>query len=261
MYQRKGELRRFLHDTGPQSPAPFLVSPLPDRLILRSQDCHPESLVTLIPSLDQRLRVSLGAGTISVCNIPPCTLHSVLSTPGIAPGISWASNGELVSDSADRLCCWEFKLALDGLATRSRCCSCRNLSLLPVPLVAGESRRVDLYCTSCSAFRHAFVDPEDYKDLSFLGTAKVPQVPHDAPERLADPISVQDLEWYLSTLPSHKAPGPDGIPYECFKYGPPCVRDVVLEAVNTILSNEQLMPTDWKSGLIATFTRKVTYLA
>ena len=256
MYQRKGELRRFLHDTGPQSPAPFLVSPLPDRLILRSQDCHPESLVTLISSLDQRLRVSLGAGTISVCNIPPCTLHSVLSTPGIAPGISWASNGDLVSDSADRLCCWEFKLALDGLATRSRCCSCRNLSLLPVPLVAGESRRVDLYCTSCSAFRHAFVDPEDYKDLSFLGTAKVPQVPHDAPERLADPISVQDLEWYLSTLPSHKAPGPDGIPYECFKYGPPCVRDVVLEAVNTILSNGQLMPTDWKGGLIRYLHKK-----
>jgi hypothetical protein len=75
-------------------------------------------------------------------------------------------------------------------------------------------------------------------------------VPPGAPERLAKPISREDLDWYLSTLPSHKAPGPDGLPYECLKYAPPCFREVVFEAVNQVLTQTMPMPSHWKGGLI-----------
>ena len=81
--------------------------------------------------------------------------------------------------------------------------------------------------------------------MDFLKGARVPQVPLDSPDRLAMPISREDLDWYLSTLPSHKAPGPDGLPYECLKYGPPCVREAVFEAVNAILTGKDPMPLSW----------------
>ena len=100
------------------------------------------------------------------------------------------------------------------------------------------------------------MDPEDYRDKDFLDGAQVSKVPLGAPERLALPISREDLDWYLSTLPSHKAPGPDGLPYECLKYGPPCVREAVFEAVNAILTGTDHMPPSWKGGLIRYLYKK-----
>ena len=86
-------------------------------------------------------------------------------------------------------------------------------------------------------------------DLLELGD-RLPRVPPEAPERLAGPISREDLDWYLSTLPNNKAPGPDGLPYEALKFGPECVREAVFQAANTVLTGAAPMPPSWKGGLI-----------
>ncbi len=250
MYRGKGELRRFLHGSETQSPAPFLVSPLPDRVSFHCNRANLQALLSSIRSLDSRLRVSSTMDEVTVEDIPPNVLHRVLSTPGVSPGVTCTSRGILVHESADRLSCWEYKLALDGLATHTRCSVCLASSILPVPHAAGHSRGVDYFCTSCGAFREVHVDPEDYRSIDFIATNSVPRMPPDAPERLAKAISKEDLDWYLSTLPSHKAPGPDGIPYECLKFGPVCLKEAVFESVNAILTQSSPMPLDWKGGLI-----------
>jgi len=250
MYQGRGELRRFLHGADPSSPAPFLVSPLPDSVSFSCMAPDPGAIAALLSSIDSRLKVSLSMNTITVSDIPPSLLHSVLSSRGVSPGISCTSRGLLVNEAADRLSCWEFKLALDGMATRSRCASCRGHSILPVPHTQAQCRNIAFFCKACGAFRDVHVDPSDYGGVESLIAGPIPRVPLDAPERLAKPISREDLDWYLSTLPSHKAPGPDGVPYECLKFGPVCVKEAVLEAVNSILSRGSPMPLDWKGGLI-----------
>lgn len=256
MYQGRGELRRFLHGSDPRTPAPFLKSPLPDSLTVSCENVDPRIFMSSIRSIDDRLGVSFSHGKISVESIPPSVLHRVLSTPGIAPGITWASHANLVSATEDRLSCWEFKLAQDGLATHSRCSTCLQHSLLPVPYVEASSREISFFCSVCSTFRDLLVDPDDYKQIDFLEGAQVPKVPPGAPERLALPISREDLDWYLSTLPSYKAPGPDGLPYECLKYGPACVREAVFEAVNAVLTGQDLIPLSWKGGLIRYLYKK-----
>jgi hypothetical protein len=109
---------------------------------------------------------------------------------------------------------------------------------------------MDYYCSSCRTFRVVSNDPEDYLNIDFLDENRIPRVPPAAAERLAKPISREDLDWYLSTLPSHKAPGPDGLPYECLKYGPPSIREAVFEAVNEVLTMKSPMPSSWKGGLV-----------
>ncbi len=109
---------------------------------------------------------------------------------------------------------------------------------------------MDYYCSSCRTFRDVSNDPEDYLNIDFLGENRIPRVPPAASERLAKPISREDLDWYLLTLPSHKAPGPDGVPYECLKCGPPSIREAVFEAVNEVLTMKSPMPSSWKGGLV-----------
>ncbi|NBO64558.1 MAG: hypothetical protein EBU88_06900 [Acidobacteria bacterium] len=250
MYEGRGALRRFLHDSEPHAPAPFLLTPLPNRITFSCANVDPRDIMESIKQIDQRIRVSHVLDQITVREIPPSSLHRVLSTPGIGPGVHLTSQGGLVSSPHDRLTCWEFKLATDGLATRSRCSCCNHSCVVPVPYSDGSSRRIEYYCPSCGTFRELAIDPGDYAQIDFLDEDRIPRVPPGAPERLAKPISREDLDWYLSTLPSHKAPGPDGLPYECLKYAPPCFREVVFEAVNQVLTQTMPMPSHWKGGLI-----------
>ncbi len=250
MYEGRGALRRFLHDSEPHAPAPFLLTPLPNRITFSCANVDPRDIMESIKQIDQRIRVSHVLDQITVREIPPSSLHRVLSTPGIGPGVNLTSQGGLVSSPHDRLTCWEFKLATDGLATRSRCSCCNHSCVVPVPYSDGSSRRIEYYCPSCGTFREIAIDPGDYAQIDFLDEDRIPRVPPGAPERLAKPISREDLDWYLSTLPSHKAPGPDGLPYECLKYAPPCFREVVFEAVNQVLTQTMPMPSHWKGGLI-----------
>lgn len=250
MYEGRGELRRFLHNREPDAPAPFLRTPLPNSITFSCANFDPQDVIESIRQIDKRIRVSRALDQVTVEEIPPSSLHRVLSTPGIGPDVTLASQGGLVSTPDDRLSCWEFKLAVDGLATRSRCSHCMHHSLLPVPYSDGSSRKMDYYCSSCRTFRDVSNDPEDYSHIDFLDENRIPRVPPAASERLAKPISREDLDWYLSTLPSHKAPGPDGLPYECLKYGPPSIREAVFEAVNEVLTMKSPMPSSWKGGLV-----------
>ena len=194
MYQGRGELRRFLHGSEPPILSPFLKSTLPDSLTFGCRDEDPRVVMSSIRSLDDRLEVSLSLDKVSVERIPPSVLHRVLSTPGIAPGLTWASSGNLVSATEDRLGCWEFKLAVDGMATRSRCSTCLQHSVFPVPVAVASSRTIEFFCSSCSAFRDLIVNPEDYENLGFIEGARISRVPPDSPERLALPFSREVLD-------------------------------------------------------------------
>ena len=108
MYEGRGALRRFLHDSEPHAPAPFLLTPLPNRITFSCANVDPRDIMESIKQIDQRIRVSHVLDQITVREIPPSSLHRVLSTPGIGPGVNLTSQGGLVSSPHDRLTCWEF---------------------------------------------------------------------------------------------------------------------------------------------------------
>ena len=147
MYTMQGELRRFLHGSDPVAPAPFLRSPIPDGMKFVCGDADPQVVAGSVCRVDTRVRATCERDTVTVENIPPSALRRVLLAAGVIPGVTLTSSGGMVGAAEDRLGCWEFKLATDGLATRSRCGRCQQHTILPIPYVDGASRRVDCFCT------------------------------------------------------------------------------------------------------------------
>ena len=242
---------RFLHGSDPAPVPPFLLNPAPTQVTARCAARDPLAVAESVRRVDPRIRVSVSGERITITEIPPSALHSVLRIPGIDSEVAFESHGGLVSSAADRLSCWEFRLAADGLATKSRCCHCGQNTILPVPGSPCHALGIGFYCKSCCQFREVAADPQEYADIEALLPAdRFPRVPAEASESLTRPISREDLAWYLSTLPSRKAPGPDGMPYELLKYGPPSVREAVFEAVNAILTRAARVPSSWKGGTI-----------
>jgi hypothetical protein len=81
-------------------------------------------------------------------------------------------------------------------------------------------------------------------------------VPHDAGATLQGAITEEDFEFFLKTLPSRKAPGPDGVPYELLKCAPAQLKEVVLECINAILTKQAVPPASWLGGLIRFLFKK-----
>jgi hypothetical protein len=77
---------------------------------------------------------------------------------------------------------------------------------------------------------------EDYATLPFA-LPDTPKIPVQDEVHLCGPISREDLDFYVSRLPRNKAPGPDGLPYELIKDAPDSLKDVILLAINSILTN------------------------
>jgi hypothetical protein len=86
MYEGRGELRRFLRNSEPEAPASFLLTPLPNSVTLSCETRDSRDVMESIKRIDQRIRVSRVVDQVTVVEIPPSSLHRVLSTPGIGPG-------------------------------------------------------------------------------------------------------------------------------------------------------------------------------
>ena len=160
MRQVKGELHRFIHGSAPPPTAPFIKSPIPDIVAFPITNDTPVEIMDLMRRIDDKICVSISLDAITISHIPPSQLHRVLSISGVGPKVTLSSSGTLVSSVKDRLSCWEFKLALDGLATHSRCAHCAQKSIVPIPCGAPPptedpqpQRQIDYYCTACGAFR------------------------------------------------------------------------------------------------------------
>jgi hypothetical protein len=64
-----------------------------------------------------------------------------------------------------------------------------------------------------------------------------------------------DVELAIKELKSYKAPRPDGLPAEVFKYGGDTVNKYLYKLISEIWTKEE-MPVDWKVGLICPIYKK-----
>jgi len=67
---------------------------------------------------------------------------------------------------------------------------------------------------------------------------------------MSRPMDMDSLKERIRKLPTGRAPGRDGIPYEFFKYGPPEMLGCLLTAANAFMSGSHPLPRDWLGGLV-----------
>jgi hypothetical protein len=70
-----------------------------------------------------------------------------------------------------------------------------------------------------------------------------------ADNTLDECITIDELETVLHSLPSNKSPGPDRIPYECFKYSSDNFKILLVELYNKIMNTGEI-PGDFKTSII-----------
>jgi hypothetical protein len=68
-------------------------------------------------------------------------------------------------------------------------------------------------------------------------------------------IDEMDVELAIKELKTYKAPGPDGLPAEVFKYGADILNKYLYKLISEIWTKEE-MPVDWKVGLICPIYKK-----
>jgi len=69
---------------------------------------------------------------------------------------------------------------------------------------------------------------------------------------LSRPMDMESLDERIRKLPTGKAPGRDGIPYEFFKYGPLEMRNYLLAAANAFMSGSHPLPMVGRPGHLDT---------
>jgi len=71
--------------------------------------------------------------------------------------------------------------------------------------------------------------------------------------QLRQPIDLDTLD--LSRMPNNRSPVHDGGPYEFFKFGPPELKQLLLDAVNAALTTGTI-PDDWRGGMVRLLLKK-----
>lgn len=72
---------------------------------------------------------------------------------------------------------------------------------------------------------------------------------------LDSPFEFCDLNTVLKKLKLSKSPGDDGIPYEFYKYGPPCLHNYMLSLYNYIFLHEDI-PSSFKRSILIPLHKK-----
>ena len=256
------EVLRLLNKSTPAVSSPYLTTTYPDTVLVFPQGDSQLLRAALSATLEaaassisiQALSDGEDAGhAVRVGGIPPSRLHAVLTVCSDERVSLHSSKTQHVHTPPDKLVVWEWHLAKEADATRTRCEGCRELGPVPIPDNA-VTRGIKHWCASCG-FCTPVVDPNDYGDFPF-STAATPRVPADGTEGLRGVVSREDLVYRISQLSRGKAPGEDGFVYEFLKDGPPCLIDAVLEAVNALLTRQAAVPEAWKGGIIRLLYKK-----
>ena len=73
-----------------------------------------------------------------------------------------------------------------------------------------------------------------------------------------DPITSEEFENVIQTLPTNKSPGPSKIPNEMWKKAPPLIKRLLHNLLNECI-NQQDTPTEWKRSTIILIPKKETW--
>ena len=69
--------------------------------------------------------------------------------------------------------------------------------------------------------------------------------------QLTKPITYEEFNAVSKSLANNKATGPDKLPQECYKYAPKCVKQDLVELLNTCIHCNDI-PEEWKKGRVFT---------
>lgn len=261
-----GEIQRLLGKKGPLISSPFVATKYPNQIEIICSEQLPklqESISLTTPTVNisfERGQSDLvnhdhtAVHVLHVKQIPASDLGSLLE---LAEGhkVSFSSpQVHYVHTSSDRLTAWESHLAGEAAATRMQCSCCQRPGLIPVT-VTTPIRTIRHFCTHCCSFSRAVVKEEEYETLPFP-TEGIPKVPLSASETLTGVITREDLLFRISKLARGKAAGDDGILYEFLIDGPDELLNLVLEAINGLLTKTLSVPEFWKGGMIKLLYKK-----
>ena len=251
-----GELRRLLHPQAPTIHSPMLRTCVPHSFVVAGDDLSLQTVATDLKHIGG-LNLQYQVGSILVSGIRPVELLAALRAVAHAPRTVRLLQvvSRLAHSATDRLSAWEHSLTLEATAQQAVCPGCLGTDVTPVTVMDGGRRIMATWCSRCQATTTLCVHAADYAVLPFP-LRSIPRVPHDAGATLQGAITEEDFEFFLNTLPSRKAPGPDGVPYELLKCAPAQLKEVVLECINAILTKQAVPPASWLGGLIRFLFKK-----
>ena len=242
-----GGLQRFLHPPTPALHSPVLLATLVDtvtvegeapRLRLLAEDPQLQDLqVRMVSARQDRLVASI-TSTVQ--------LNALLTAVERVQALVTVLDGgpRYIADRMERIAQWERFLGTAAGATRQQCRECNSTHLIYVPGLTKPGR---WWCSECSHFSTPVVEKSAYSRIPF-DTASIARVPAGA--TLRGPITREDFDWYLTTLRTGRAPGPDQSPNELLIFGPEVQRQSLYECINAILAEGKAPPAEWLGGLV-----------
>ena len=246
-----GELRKLLNPSIPSLHTPMLRTAMPDCVHVRGgRDVEAMLRIGLVRCEGVAVRPE-AEGSVLVSGIRPSDLCKVLcfAQERNLAVLTLSGVPRLVFSATDRLAAWEYLLASEAMAKTSKCSQCMQPSILPVTRIDGGKRTVLHWCNHCSSLIEPSVPTADYERMPF-NTEGIPRVPNGSGASLRGPISSEDFEHLLRTLPRKSAPGDDQLPYELLTDAPAAMKAVIHACLNSLLQGETRPPTSWLGGVV-----------
>ena len=152
----------------------------------------------------------------------------------------------------------ELYLSEEGMSRAALCPECRGSGLVPVVTSAEAQcrgspyRAVRFWCQRCHSIHDEPVNgPPPKCPIPPEVWAALRKFPGDMPPFLSRPMDRAAVRNRARKLPTGRAPGSDGKPYEYIKLGPEELLEFVLPAANAFLSRSHPLPTAWLGALLS----------
>lgn len=91
--------------------------------------------------------------------------------------------------------------------------------------------------------------------LNFLNEISLPSISEDTRAFLNAPFSKEEIWQSIQSMPTGKAPGPDGFPLGFYKQFWPELCPILMQAINSTLDSNS-MPESWSLAVISLLLKK-----
>ena len=198
--------------------------------------------------------------------------HAPAALRAHPPKLSWEEPPRPYTTHEDLCCQVEAYFGCDAVNPREYCLKCRaqnlpHATLRVIPILIDGCRVLRWFCPTCATLHeHDGIPRDPLPTLPMLrellqargtvGSNPQAATSDGQPTRgnwLAYPLPWSDFCLVLKSLPNHKAPGPDGCPYEFLKSAPEALKRTYWQAVNALLvpHGSAHVPPAWKESLVS----------